>query len=156
MDMSAWINSVRQLSFTVGLLGKDVKRSREGEDSQKGLRDEQRLGRGQDGVWIRLPNIGHISVQLKLVPVWVEDIETVRDGMICRSDDGHAFCFKFVIGVEKIFGRITDLEPNMVQARLWMMAIMRSATNLDQEEFMMGTATAEDCCSTQALQLVKA
>ncbi len=79
----------------------------------------------------------------------------MRDGMIGGTNNGDAICFKFVVGAHKVFVRITDFEPNMIQAGFWVLAILRSATDLDQEEFVMGPAATKHRRPTKALQLVE-
>lgn len=51
---------------------------------------------------------------------------THHELLLIEVGNGDAFCFKFVVGAHKIFVRIPDFEPNMIQAWFWVLAIMRS------------------------------
>lgn len=72
--------------------------------------------------------------------VGVEDIETVGDMMISRTDDFDSGLFEFGIGGHKLIIGGANFETDMVESWFGTEFFSGDGVYLEEEEFMMGTA----------------
>ena len=103
------------------------------------LKDE-RFGRSEDDARIFLPGIGYVNVKLNFIPVWIEDVETVSDGMIGHARYRNMLRLEFLESLFQVQVGIPDLEPDVIEA--WVGSFRRRAriADLDQEKFVVGAA----------------
>lgn len=98
------------------------------------------LGRAGDERGIGFPCVGDIDIELELIAIGVVQVETMGDMMVGSTDDLGARLFELGIGPHEFGIGRAYLEPNMVEARLGTEFLTRDGVNLEEEEFMVGTA----------------
>lgn len=96
-----------------------------------------------DSTWIRFPFIRNIDIELKFIVIRIEDIETVSNVMVGRTNDFGSGAFEFGISRHKFFIGSANFETDMIEARLWTEFFTRDSIDLDEEQFMMSPAAGE-------------
>ena len=92
-------------------------------------------------------DIGIIDVYLDLITSGIKQIETLGYPMVTSTLDGYAGIDQFVARITQGLGILTDTTASMVKAPGSARCRAAEATNLDQQQFVMGAPAGQSRCT---------
>jgi len=88
-----------------------------------------------------------IDVYLDLITIGIKQIETLGYPMVGSTLDSYTGINQFVARITQGLDISTDTKASMVKAPAWAWCRAGEATNLDQQQFMMGAPAGQSRCA---------